>query len=88
MGNSVEKYHAARRAAPVQQVTADLLEASFKELALTSQAMTTLERLPLLHKDPFDRMLISQALTEGLVLLTADGKIGAFSPDQHFIRLV
>jgi PIN domain nuclease of toxin-antitoxin system len=73
---------------PVQQVITDLLQASFRELALTSQAMTTLERLPLLHKDPFDRMLVSQALTEGLVFLTVDGKIGAYDPDQRFIRLV
>jgi PIN domain nuclease of toxin-antitoxin system len=31
--------------------------------------------LPDLHKDPFDRMLIAQAQSEGLVLVTADEKI-------------
>jgi PIN domain nuclease of toxin-antitoxin system len=31
--------------------------------------------LPLLHDDPFDRLLIAQALDEGLTLLTADRKI-------------
>jgi PIN domain nuclease of toxin-antitoxin system len=31
-----------------------------------------LETLPNYHRDPFDRMLIAQAQTEGLVLLTAD----------------
>jgi len=31
-----------------------------------------LTRLPLLHKDPFDRMLICQAIVHGLVILTPD----------------
>jgi PIN domain nuclease of toxin-antitoxin system len=30
------------------------------------------------HRDPFDRMLVSQALVEGLPLLTADGRLGAY----------
>lgn len=33
------------------------------------------EKLPLLHHDPFDRLLISQALSEGVQLLTHDQKI-------------
>ena len=28
--------------------------------------------LPMIHKDPFDRMLVAQALSEGLTLVTAD----------------
>ncbi|GAB4464999.1 MAG: type II toxin-antitoxin system VapC family toxin [Burkholderiaceae bacterium] len=35
--------------------------------------------LPKLHKDPFDRMLIAQTVTEGLVLLTADRTLEACS---------
>jgi PIN domain nuclease of toxin-antitoxin system len=31
-----------------------------------------LTRLPMLHKDPFDRMLVCQAITQGLLLLTPD----------------
>ena len=33
------------------------------------------ERLPNLHADPFDRLLIAQAIAEGLTLVTADQKI-------------
>lgn len=33
------------------------------------------EKLPLYHKDPFDRMLIAQARVEKLILLTNDIKI-------------
>jgi len=32
-------------------------------------------RLPVLHRDPFDRMLVAQAQAEGLVLITADENI-------------
>ena len=33
------------------------------------------ERLPLHHRDPFDRMLVAQARVEGLVLLSADVRL-------------
>jgi PIN domain nuclease of toxin-antitoxin system len=35
-------------------------------------------RLPRFHADPFDRMLVAQARTEGLVLVTADPKISRY----------
>ena len=34
--------------------------------------LTALDRLPDLHRDPFDRMLVAQALAEGLTLATKD----------------
>ncbi|MBL8290644.1 MAG: type II toxin-antitoxin system VapC family toxin [Bryobacterales bacterium] len=37
-----------------------------------------LERLPLQHKDPFDRILVAQALEEGLAILTNDPQIAAY----------
>ncbi len=38
-------------------------------------------RLPPHHKDPFDRLLIAQAMTEGLTLLTADARFQAYGVD-------
>jgi PIN domain nuclease of toxin-antitoxin system len=35
-------------------------------------------RLPLVHRDPFDRILISQALVHGMVLVTPDARIGRY----------
>jgi PIN domain nuclease of toxin-antitoxin system len=35
--------------------------------------------LPMLHRDPFDRMLIAQAQAEGLILMTSDGNIGQYN---------
>jgi PIN domain nuclease of toxin-antitoxin system len=37
------------------------------------ECLTTLAKLPLHHRDPFDRMIIAQAITENLVLMTDDG---------------
>jgi PIN domain nuclease of toxin-antitoxin system len=36
-------------------------------------------RLPMLHRDPFDRMLIAQAQAEGLILMTSDNNIGLYN---------
>ena len=41
-------------------------------LPLTEADALAAEKLPLYHKDPFDRMLIAQALMNGMVLLTPD----------------
>ena len=41
-------------------------------LALEEESTLHLTRLPEMHKDPFDRMLICQAIVHGLVILTPD----------------
>ena len=46
-----------------------------KSLALHENAVKELVNLPSLHRDPFDRMLICQALANNLTLVTADGQI-------------
>ena len=56
-------------------------ETGFTELAVSAQHAAGVAKLPLHHKDPFDRMLISQALTEPARLLTADRTLGAYSKD-------
>ena len=49
----------------------DLIEQSgFEELSISSFHAEQAGRLPLVHKDPFDRMLIAQAQAEGLILVT------------------
>lgn len=46
-----------------------------QSLPLDEEAALHVARLPQLHPDPFDRMLISQALVHGLALLTPDEQI-------------
>jgi len=49
-----------------------LLDNNYSELPVTSEHAVALDRLPPIHKDPFDRILLAQALVEGIVLLTVD----------------
>jgi PIN domain nuclease of toxin-antitoxin system len=44
----------------------------YQELAITARHVLGLHQLPALHGDPFDRILLAQALTDNLYLLTAD----------------
>lgn len=41
---------------------------------------SAMRRLPMLHRDPFDRMLVAQSLHEGLALLTHDDALAPYSP--------
>ena len=54
----------------------------FEILPLKVEHLPLLLRLPPIHKDPFDRMLIAQAQHENLVLLTSDPKITAYHAPQ------
>lgn len=56
-----------------------LLDAGYEEIPVTSLHALELAGLPLIHRDPFDRLLIAQAMAEGMRLLTADQQI-AFYP--------
>ena len=47
----------------------------FAVLPILPEYIRRLEGLPYLHRDPFDRMLIATAMTEGMSLLTADQNI-------------
>lgn len=51
---------------------------SLQELPITMAHATTLQELPLHHRDPFDRLLVAQALAEGIPLLTADKQLAAY----------
>jgi PIN domain nuclease of toxin-antitoxin system len=51
---------------------------SARVLHIRPAHITALAVLPMLHKDPFDRILIAQAKAEGLGLVTNDGSIGAY----------
>ncbi|WP_298172118.1 type II toxin-antitoxin system VapC family toxin [Novosphingobium sp.] len=61
------------------------LDNAMTELAMTSAHAITTASLPPIHKDPFDRLLIAQAMAEGVTLLTADEAIARY---RGPIRLV
>ena len=51
----------------------------FLELPVLARHAAAVAHLPILHNDPFDRLLVAQAMTEPLHLLTADGRLAAYS---------
>jgi len=55
-----------------------LLDNGYNELPLGSEHAVAIDGLPLLHKDPFDRILIAQALVEGIILLTMDPLVAQY----------
>ena len=44
----------------------------FTILQINESCLSILEQLPLLHRDPFDRILVATAIAEGMTILTAD----------------
>ena len=50
----------------------------FSELALTLRHAEELERLPMHHGDPFDRVLVAQARVEGATIVTHDRAFEAY----------
>jgi PIN domain nuclease of toxin-antitoxin system len=50
-------------------------DCGLRELPVTSLHAMTAGRLPAVHRDPFDRLLIAQARSEGLTLVTRDRDI-------------
>jgi PIN domain nuclease of toxin-antitoxin system len=55
-----------------------LLQRGFQELEVTAPHVLEVGRLPRLHGDPFDRLLVAQARVEDLTIMTADRAITAY----------
>ena len=55
-----------------------LEENGFHELAVAAQHAVALSALPPIHADPFDRMLVAQAIVEPMALITSDARLAAY----------
>ena len=56
-----------------------LLDNGYDELPISSEHAVAIDSLDEIHKDPFDRILIAQAMVEGITLLTSDALIAQYS---------
>jgi len=72
--NSIGKLEAS-----VKLVRQGALDSGFIELPVNGIHTETLETLPFHHKDPFDRIIVAQAITEPMRLLTGDNTLAAYS---------
>ena len=59
---------------------AGLRDGGFQELAVSSRHATQVGLLPMHHRDPFDRLLVSQSLCESMSLLTDDRVLAVYGP--------
>jgi PIN domain nuclease of toxin-antitoxin system len=56
----------------------NLLDNGYKEISITAAHSVLVYSLPLIHKDPFDRILVAQATVEGMTLLTSDSQVAKY----------
>lgn len=78
---AVIKYHLGKL--PLSAPPADYLPRQrdahgIASLPIDELAMSRLAGLPLLHRDPFDRLLVAQALQHGLTIATVDADVAAY----------
>jgi PIN domain nuclease of toxin-antitoxin system len=67
-------------AAPYEQfIPVELQRQRISVLPIEVAHLSVVARLPLHHRDPFDRLIIAQALTEGMPVITADDVFGVYS---------
>ncbi|WP_259373442.1 type II toxin-antitoxin system VapC family toxin [Aquincola tertiaricarbonis] len=81
------KHAIGKLQADAQEVRDECLSSGFKEIQITFAHVRQLVGLPHVHRDPFDRLLVAQAMGEPLRLLTADNVLGAYGPHVEFVAL-
>jgi PIN domain nuclease of toxin-antitoxin system len=62
----------------VDELLRTLNDRSFEQLPVTWEHARVFSWLPVHHRDPFDRMLVAQAMSEPLILLTHDETLSAY----------
>jgi hypothetical protein len=63
----------------MDQIIESITDSDFSELPISIQHAKAVSGLPNIHRDPFDRILIAQAVTEPLTFLTADAILENYS---------
>ncbi len=61
-----------------REIRRQLIANGYEELPIDGSHAVFVDSLPPIHKDPFDRILIAQAMVEGITLLTADATIAKY----------
>ncbi|MCF2498488.1 type II toxin-antitoxin system VapC family toxin [Dyadobacter chenhuakuii] len=63
---------------PISEFQKIAMRNSFHSLSFDNEHYDVLEQLPLLHADPFDRMIIAQAIAEKITIITQDKKFALY----------
>lgn len=70
---------------PAGQIAAAAEAGRIEQLPLRLEHAVVLMTLPLIHRDPFDRLLVAQALQEGMIFVTSDRVLPRY-PDLTLLR--
>ena len=70
--NSLGKLHLVH---PVEELMDICVNAGIDIIPIKKDHLTVLSSLPMIHRDPFDRLLISQAISENMTFVTLDQNI-------------
>ncbi len=68
----VVKVRTGKLKAEIAEIEKVLVREGFQRLSITSAHLDTLASLPVLHRDPFDHLLIAQAISEDAVFASDD----------------
>ncbi|WP_342083346.1 type II toxin-antitoxin system VapC family toxin [Dyadobacter sp. OTU695] len=72
---------------PYESVCDDLVRLRIELLPIKFEHTALVNRLPFYHRDPFDRMIVAQAVCENLDLLSCDDKLDKYFSHSHQKRL-
>ena len=64
---------------PFKEINRQLLENGFEILPVTFEDTLTVSNMPFHHRDPFDRIIIAQALTNGLTIISRDELFSSYN---------
>lgn len=78
--NGLEGKRASRFDVTLDQAEVAFREVEFDVLPIGIAALREVERLPRLHRDPFDRLFVATALADGWRLLTHDKQLAGYGP--------
>lgn len=70
----------------INKIADSIEESGFIELSITAAHAAAVAGLPTIHRDPFDRILIAQAISEPMTILTADKTLKNYS--KQLVELI
>lgn len=80
------KTHLGKVSVDMNKLVESIHDSHFLELSITSQHAALVSELPDIHKDPFDRLLLAQAISEPLTFLTVDAKLKKYSELVELVK--
>jgi PIN domain nuclease of toxin-antitoxin system len=75
------KHQVGKLDLPTLDVAGDVLAQGFDLLAIKPEHLLALAELPVLHRDPFDRLLLAQSKAEGITIVTTDRIFAEYLPN-------